>query len=51
MFGLWIKVDLGEGFNVKVWVNCTPNTPLEELEKRAKQLLRDRLNEIAEFSA
>jgi hypothetical protein len=39
--GKMVKVDLGAGFNVEVFVPCNPNTSDVILQAQAKQLLRN----------
>lgn len=45
MYGKWVRVDIGEGFSVLVWVECTPGTPDKELQERAMRLLVKQVNE------
>jgi hypothetical protein len=41
--GKMVKVDLGMGFNVEVFVTCNPNTDDVVLQLQAKRLLRNAL--------
>jgi len=43
MYGEWVTVDLGGGYDIKVWVNCIPNTSKDELQRRAKEQLFNRI--------
>lgn len=43
MYGEWITVFYDEVVECKVWVACVPDTPIEELHKRAKEILKARL--------
>lgn len=43
MYGKWVFVLLGDTIECKVWVNCTPNTTEDELQRRAKNILIGRL--------
>lgn len=45
MYGKWVRVDIGEGFSVLVWVTCTPGTPDKELQERAMRMLVRQVNE------
>lgn len=46
MYGKWVRVDLGDGYSVMVWVACTPGTPEKELQERALRMLTQRVNEV-----
>lgn len=35
MYGEWVRLDLGNEIDCKVFVMCTPDTTDEELQKRA----------------
>lgn len=46
MYGKWVVVPLGDGFEVRVYVSCTPDTPAGELATRARQQLMRKLIEF-----
>ena len=45
MYGEWITLNLGDCFQVKVWVFCTPKTPKAEKSAMAIARLRGALGE------
>lgn len=43
MYGQWVVLFYDDIVECKVWVNCTPSTPAEELRNRAIKVLQNRL--------
>lgn len=43
MYAKWVMVNLGDNIECIVYVGCTPNTPEDELQRRAIALLMNRL--------
>ena len=46
MYGKWVTLNLGENIECRVFVLCTPATPLVELQEKALAILRGRLAEL-----
>lgn len=44
MFGRWVTLNLGDDFEARVWVTCTPNTTEEELIKKANGKMFNRMD-------
>lgn len=43
MYGKWIELNFGEGFQIQVYVCCVPNDSILELKERAKKILLKKL--------
>jgi hypothetical protein len=48
MYGKWVTVNLGDSIKCRVWVNCVPSTPENELQQSALRILKNRLPEKKE---
>lgn len=51
MYGRFVTIHLDETVEGKVWVPCTPDTPLDELERRAKRILAKKAVNAALYEA
>lgn len=45
MYGKWVTVHLGDNIRCQVYVFCSPDATYDELQERAKQILRNKLGE------